>query len=53
VPHAGFEVLLRWAPERPTFVFASNVDGQFQRAGFGPEARRRGARLDPPKNRSY
>ncbi len=53
VPHAGFGVLLRWARERPTFVFTSNVDGQFQRAGFGPGARRRGARLDPPKNRSY
>jgi NAD-dependent SIR2 family protein deacetylase len=34
VPHAGFGVLLRWAQERPTFVFTSNVDGQFQRAGF-------------------
>src|SRR5215218_7251374 len=29
VPHAGFGVLLRWAQERPTFVFTSNVDGQF------------------------
>ena len=37
VPHVGFEVLLRWARERPTFVFTSNVDGQFQRAGFDPE----------------
>ena len=37
VPHAGFGVLLRWARERPTFVFTSNVDGQFQRAGFDPE----------------
>ncbi len=34
VPHAGFGVLLRWARERPTWVFTSNVDGQFQRAGF-------------------
>lgn len=37
MPHAGFGVLLRWARERPTFVFTSNVDGQFQRAGFDPE----------------
>lgn len=34
VPHAGFEVLRRWAATRPTRVFTSNVDGQFQRAGF-------------------
>ena len=35
-PHAGFEVLLRWARAKPAgfFVFTSNVDGQFQRAGF-------------------
>lgn len=36
-PHAGFAVLLRWAQERPAFVFTSNVDGQFQRAGFDPD----------------
>jgi NAD-dependent SIR2 family protein deacetylase len=35
VPHAGFAVLRRWAgPGRPARVFTSNVDGQFQRAGF-------------------
>jgi NAD-dependent SIR2 family protein deacetylase len=34
VPHAGFGVLRRWARHRPTRVFTSNVDGQFQRAGF-------------------
>ena len=34
VPHTGFEVLLRWASRCPTRVFTSNVDGQFQRAGF-------------------
>jgi NAD-dependent SIR2 family protein deacetylase len=34
VPHAGFEVLRRWASGRPARVFTSNVDGQFQRAGF-------------------
>lgn len=37
VPHAGFAVLRRWARERPTWVFTSNVDGQFQRAGFAPD----------------
>lgn len=38
-PHEGFGILLRWA-QRMThgaFVFTSNVDGQFQRAGFDPE----------------
>ncbi|MEV1292210.1 Sir2 family NAD-dependent protein deacetylase [Pseudonocardia sp. NPDC049635] len=34
VPHAGFAVLRRWAQRVPTSVFTSNVDGQFQRAGF-------------------
>lgn len=35
-PHAGFQTLLRWAAGSPRgyFVFTSNVDGQFQRAGF-------------------
>jgi NAD-dependent SIR2 family protein deacetylase len=35
-PHAGFSILLRWALARPCgyFVFTSNVDGHFQRAGF-------------------
>jgi len=35
-PHAGFAVLQRWAARTPAgaFVFTSNVDGQFQRAGF-------------------
>lgn len=39
-PHAGFAILDRWASARPHggFVFTSNVDGQFQRAGFA-EAR--------------
>ena len=38
-PHAGFGVLRRWAAERPAgaCVFTSNVDDQFQRAGFDPE----------------
>lgn len=34
VPHEGFAVLSRWARRWPTRVFTSNVDGQFQRAGF-------------------
>src|SRR5262245_22413611 len=38
-PHAGFEILRRWADAMPdgAFVFTSNVDGHFQRAGFAPE----------------
>ena len=37
VPHEGFRILRRWAEARPRgcFVFTSNVDGQFQKAGFG------------------
>ena len=37
VPHAGFSILLRWAKARDGFVFTSNVDGQFQAAGFADE----------------
>ena len=35
-PHKGFDILLRWAKSKPYgyFVFTSNVDGQFQKAGF-------------------
>ncbi|QEL13754.1 SIR2 family NAD-dependent protein deacylase [Limnoglobus roseus] len=35
-PHRGFEILRRWAARVPlgAFVFTSNVDGQFQKAGF-------------------
>jgi NAD-dependent SIR2 family protein deacetylase len=38
-PHAGFETLRRWGGGRPQgcFVFTSNVDGHFHRAGFPPE----------------
>ena len=38
-PHAGFGMLLRWAQARPAggFVFTSNVDGHFQRAGFAAD----------------
>jgi NAD-dependent SIR2 family protein deacetylase len=36
VPHAGFALLRRWGGRMPQglAVFTSNVDGQFQRAGF-------------------
>jgi NAD-dependent SIR2 family protein deacetylase len=39
-PHAGFAILRRWGDRLPLghFVFTSNVDGQFQKAGF-PEER--------------
>jgi NAD-dependent SIR2 family protein deacetylase len=35
-PHEGFAILRRWAADKPLghWVFTSNVDGQFQRAGF-------------------
>lgn len=38
-PHAGFALLQKWASTRPhgCSVFTSNVDGQFQRAGFSPD----------------
>ncbi len=36
-PHAGFRRLLDIAAGRPLFVFTSNVDGQFQAAGFDPD----------------
>ena len=37
VPHRGFEILRSWGESMPggAFVFTSNVDGQFQKAGFG------------------
>lgn len=36
VPHEGFSILRRWIEEKhaPHFVVTSNVDGQFQKAGF-------------------
>jgi NAD-dependent SIR2 family protein deacetylase len=38
VPHQGFHILQRWAEKLPAgaFVFTSNVDGQFAKAGFAP-----------------
>jgi NAD-dependent SIR2 family protein deacetylase len=37
-PHAGYDMLRRWGEAMPQgyFVFTSNVDGHFQRAGFDP-----------------
>ena len=39
IPHEGFSILLRMAQSKPAgyFVFTSNVDGQFQKAGFPDE----------------
>jgi NAD-dependent SIR2 family protein deacetylase len=39
-PHPGFALLRAWGERKPhgAFVFTSNVDGQFQKAGF-PEER--------------
>ncbi len=36
VPHEGFRILRRWIDQKaaPYFVVTSNVDGQFQKAGF-------------------
>ncbi len=38
-PHEGFAILRRWANHTPhgAIVFTSNVDGQFQKAGFDPD----------------
>ena len=37
-PHQGFEILRRWAAAKEShFVFTSNVDGHFQRAGFAED----------------
>jgi NAD-dependent SIR2 family protein deacetylase len=38
VPHDGYRILRSWMEDLglPTFVVTSNVDGQFQKAGFDP-----------------
>jgi NAD-dependent SIR2 family protein deacetylase len=38
-PHGGFRILLSWAERLrvPWFVATSNVDGQFQKAGYGED----------------
>ncbi len=40
IPHAGFQVLRKWisAFNLDHFVVTSNVDGQFQKAGFAEDA---------------
>ena len=40
IPHKGFHILLEWGKQKPGgyFVFTSNVDGQFQKAGFSADA---------------
>ncbi len=37
MPHNGFHALLELCQNKSWFVFTSNVDGQFQKAGFEPE----------------
>jgi len=39
IPHNGFQLLLKAAAQKPKgyFVFTSNVDGHFQKAGFAPD----------------
>lgn len=39
-PHEGFAILKAWTEAKPLpgWVFTSNVDGQFQKAGFDAEA---------------
>jgi NAD-dependent SIR2 family protein deacetylase len=36
IPHAGYDILRRWSSGKKNgaFVFTSNVDGHFQKAGF-------------------
>ena len=38
-PHAGFNILKKWGEKLGDnyFVFTSNVDGHFQKAGFNPD----------------
>lgn len=40
VPHGGFQLIRNWLVKfnLPHFVVTSNVDGQFQKAGFGEES---------------
>lgn len=34
-PHQGYQILKKWSDEKPsTFVYTSNIDGHFERAGF-------------------
>lgn len=40
IPHAGFHILKRWIEQRSAdyFVVTSNVDGQFQKAGYDEDS---------------
>ncbi len=40
VPHEGFHIIRRWIEEKnaPCFVVTSNVDGQFQKAGYDDDS---------------
>ena len=33
-PHSGFGILKKWTQNRDHFIYTSNVDGAFQKAGF-------------------
>jgi hypothetical protein len=48
VAHAGFGLIQKWSQAKPhgCSVFTSNVDGQFQLAGFDPFQVQRVSRLD-------
>ena len=39
VPHAGFQIIMKWIEQNRAdyFVLTSNVDGQFQKAGYSAE----------------
>lgn len=39
IPHAGFDILRKWGERMllGSWIFTSNVDGQFQKAGFSEE----------------
>jgi NAD-dependent SIR2 family protein deacetylase len=38
-PHDGYQILKRWSSSKdnPSFIYTSNVDGHFQKAGFKEE----------------
>eukprot|EP01130_Rhizamoeba_saxonica_P016762 TRINITY_DN7812_c0_g1_i1.p1 TRINITY_DN7812_c0_g1~~TRINITY_DN7812_c0_g1_i1.p1 ORF type:complete len:427 (+),score=85.17 TRINITY_DN7812_c0_g1_i1:95-1282(+) len=36
-PHQGFFILKEWATKTPSFIFTSNIDSQFQKAGFAED----------------
>lgn len=34
IPHLGFSILRQWVTDKDYFIYTSNVDGAFQKAGF-------------------